>query len=205
MENNNLNKLLEVYADYILNESDDIDIVEEGVNHDVWYIFKEAKSRYKKVIKSAKKNFKIKNWKDARKDTKEAIAICKQCLKDIDKIDYTSGAAGLSHFLSFAKGFLLVIPTLGLYNIWDSALKSTTYEKYTGPDVRTGKITDAQYWNETRTKAVFYLKTTIEGLEEFLQKIDNTEKREKQNKKMNENANLLEMVGIEFPNRATNI
>lgn len=84
--------------DLIFNTIDDVDIVEEGANIDIWKSFNDYKKAYRDDMKKAHSNIRSKHWMEAAYylDTaKKDINDCKKEVKSIKSDSMTSATFGI--------------------------------------------------------------------------------------------------------------
>lgn len=104
--------IMESYIDSLDDEDED-EFIEEGVNIDALKAFYTFKKDIKKKTKELKKNIKSKNKADAKKNIKELKDIISKAEKEIDKLDWDSGVSSILAFFAYFVqylGSMLAVP-----------------------------------------------------------------------------------------------
>ena len=104
--------IMESYIDSLDDEDED-EFIEEGVNIDALKTFYTFKKDIKKKTKELKKNIKSKNKADAKKNIKELKDIISKAEKEIDKLDWDSGVSSILAFFAYFVqylGSMLAVP-----------------------------------------------------------------------------------------------
>lgn len=165
----------------------DDDYFQEGANMESRKIYKGRMKFYKEILKSAKTHLKNKEFKDAKKDIKNAINVLEKAKKDIEELpdsDSVSSAVFgfFTYFVVFFGEHLVVflIPIVGYFASLGIGLKILIEQvQKIIKDIKKDKFS-ADSINMYRTRLISALNGYIKYTKQFMIKIDEAEKAEKE-------------------------